>query len=124
MIIPHIVVTYLLVDRVFWRIRHKLNNTYRQINNYYSIQFSILGTAISHALFAWGGFYERFEVPQIIMVTYAIYQLGINLIRNNKKREDSFDISITLFNFMFILLLLYMGRFYDKMIYFFNLTFP
>jgi len=113
--IPQIIVTYFLIDRVFFRISQKVNNTYVYLPHYYSVKFYFLGGTVSHLLFWWGGFYNEFNSPQIAMILMTVFQLVTHAIRNKKKKQDSFDISLTILNFSFILLLLYLGKFYDNL---------
>jgi hypothetical protein len=113
--IPHLIVTYLLIDRACWRIIQKVRNTHVHVQFFYSFKAELLGTCVTHSLFWWGGFYNEFNIPQIVLISVSTFQLIKNLIRNLKKKEDSFDISFSVFNFMFIIVLLYLGHFYDKM---------
>jgi fucose 4-O-acetylase-like acetyltransferase len=113
--IPQIIVTYLLVDRLVFRISHKLAGTYNQFEHYYSLPFYLKGAFFTHAMFYLGGFYNRIELPQIAILTLTVFQLVINIIRNREKKQDSFDILTSIFNFSLILLLLYWGHFYDQL---------
>lgn len=113
---PEIIVTYLILDRLIFRSRVfflRLQDTVRP--EYYSIEFAFLGQIFSHFLFWWGGFYDQFWLPQFILIALSLYELAINLIRNKKKKDISFDIKATIFNFIFITVLLTTGHFYDKL---------
>jgi hypothetical protein len=112
--IPHIIVTYLLIDRLVFRVRHKLDNTYSQFEYFYSIKAELLGSAVSHFLFWWGGFYDQFGWPQFLFISITIFSIVKNLIRNLKKKSDSFDISFTLLTFISIMILLYCGGFFNN----------
>lgn len=113
---PELIVTYLIFNRLFFRIHVYRSRTEQNVRpEYYSIEFALLGQFISHLLFWWGGFYDQIFIPQIILICLSVSELAINLIRNKKKKDDSFDLKATLFNFILISVLLITGHFYDRL---------
>lgn len=78
---------------------------------------TIIGTVLTQFILYWGGFWNEFYIPQLIMGLLVGFSIVYNIAKDGYERKQANIFTVILTNILFIILIS-LGNFFDPLLNF------
>lgn len=112
--IPQII--YLVLTVIF--VGLYFNN--KEITRKYNIVSYLIAVSLLQGLYYWGGFYDQFEIPQLIMMVYTLVNIGTYARFHGKTITDTPTVYSLILTIL-VIIVLFFGHFFDPLLKVFNI---